>query len=972
MKWKGVSVRCAGVLVPILLCALQLCAGVNYSIDEHGLLTVVSDGGATFALAGDDIVIETDAATFRLSELPMRRLADGRFRFSDARATVALAYAPVKDAPFLKRSLELSFARPTVLRRISRRLPTGGAAFLYHTFWNASAAVFLRQDGIGVACGFENPYCALSGGRVSFEPSLELAAGEAFTCDADFTGVYRLSGKTVRPELNASPIRRGGRCHPRYRNPDEGVALDRAEITAMNAYVRDYCSVREKSFQLTSYQFFSDLPQRPTTAEQRDAYFRNLDGIAALGGDSVILNPLCRNSVPNGDPNSVWGLFPAESMAEEIRDHAAKLGLKVGVYMGTAGTGPSGNSSMISFAPNAAWKKVDRAGASSGENCLASDAFIDWYVSVQTNTIAKYALDIWNWDPGPGNGFYCHAKGHGHLPGKGAYKGFRNALKVMKALRDFKPGLYYQGFHGLKEYGTWGFKYIDQHEAYWENDVYDKMPVFADLSADRQTADGIRFQSRWDHDFRFLSPVLNHGLAHRMAQSCYMSLTDFDLAFDGCGWQYALLSAIAAGGPVTLPILPRDVDAVPGYRAFYARWIAWARDHFDWMTVPVGATPYCGAPDGFAKFKDGECFVFMFNPYPYPLDAHVALDAGIGILKEGPIAVSRVYPAPASLPSAKRGETLSFAVPDYGCVVLRLGARHSLEEAPRTPSLPRTLALTGAGDRRTARFTGSPAMQSQLRTYAGLVSDRSKAAVDGYLSRWGRINGVWTRPDRLWLWIVPDRLDGTEGFEATLNGRRIALARDRIDVQGNRIDTLWFADVTEAVDFGGENTLVLKGEAADLDGLTAYLHYPRPETESVPAAVRRAPQGPFSAPTLDARVRVLSAELNGGSNLMRPERENVLTVRVNTPDAETAGVYASVPISIGATGNELRADMALESRGCGVWEKRFPSGSRISLIVDDDKITCWAVTTGRTESASYTLPFEWLLTDKNPPVNGQL
>jgi len=934
---------------------------LTYSLDGRGLLSSVSDGRTAFDLTGDDLVVETDWATYRLAAMPVKRL-DGRcFRYSSPEAEITLSYDLVRGAPFVRRTMDMVFRRPTVLRRITRPLPPGGTAFLYHVFWNASAAAFVRAGDRGLACGFENPYCALDGRALSFEPALMLAAGETFSCDVDFTGVYRLSGEIVRPELNASPIRRGGRCHPRYRNPDEGLALDRAEIAVLNAYMRDYCAVDEKSFRLTSYQFFSNLSQRPATAEAREAYLRNLRGIAALGGDSAILNPLCHNSIPNADPNSFWGFFPEGSIAAEIRAYAAKLGLRTGIYMGTAGTGACGNSSMISYADVTAWKKIDRAGASSGENCLACDAFVDWYVRVQTNTIARYDLDIWNWDPGPGNGFYCHAKDHGHLPGKGAYKGYRNALKVMKALRDFKPSLYYQGFHGLKEYGTWGFKYMDQQEAYWENDVYDKMPVFADLSADRQTADGIRFQSRWDHDFRFLPPALNHGLAHRMVQACYMGLADFDLAFDGCGWQYALLSAIAAGGPVTLPILPRDVDAVPGYRAFYARWIAWAREHFDWMTVPVGATPYCGAPDGFAKFKDGEAFVFMFNPYPYPLAAQVTPDAALGLGGEEQVVVSRVYPAPAALGYATRGKDFNFVVPDYGCVVLRFGPGTSVDAAPQTPPLPRTLTLVGTGGERTARFVGLPAMRKALTTYAALVTDRSRAAVDDYLARRGRINGVWTRPDRLWLWIVPDELGGGEDFAVTLNGRPLTLTRDRIDVQGNRIDTLWFADVTDVVDFGGENALVMKGNAADLDGLTAYLHYPRPETESVPSAVRRAPQGPFAAPVQDAHVKVLSAELNGGCDLMRPESENVLTVRVNTPDAETVGVYASVPISIGATGNELRTDMALDRKGDGVWEKRFSSGGRLSLIVDDRQITCWAVTTNRTESASFVLPFEWLL-----------
>ena len=944
-------------LVLLVFASARFVWPADCELDAHGLLTSVSDGALSVSVK-DDLVVETTNAVYRISQLAAEKTGAGHYRYRGADASFELVYSSVSGAPFVKRTLTMRFAGPTVLVRVSRDLPTGGAAFLYHTFWNASAAAFLRQDGVGVACGFENPYCALSGGRVSFEPSMELSAGEAFACDADFTGVYALSGERVRPELNASILLRNGRYHPRYRNPDEGIALDRAEIAAMNGYMRDYCAVDAKPFYLTSYQFFSNLAQRPSSAEQRDAYLRNLDGIAALGGDAVILNPLCNNSVPNAEPSSCWGLFPPNSYAAEIRAHAAALGLKTGIYMGTAGTGVHGNSTIIPYANVTAWKKVDLAGASSGENCLACDAFMDWYVAVQTNTIARYALDIWNWDPGPGNGFFCHMSGHGHLPGKGAYKGFRNALRVMKALRDFKPGLYYQGFHGLKEYGSWGFKYMDQHEAFWENDNYDKTPVFADLAADRQTADGIRFQSRWNHDFRFLPPAINHGLAHRMAQACYRPAQDVDLLIDGCGWQYALLSAIAAGGAVTLPIVPRDVSVIPGYKAFYAKWIGWARSHFDWQTAPIGATPYCGGPDGFVKFKDGKCYVFMFNPYPYPLGATVKLDDRVGLSGSGDVSVMRLYPAAASLGRTAKGGDYVLTVPDYGCVVLGFGTSDAVVPAAVTPALPRTLPLTdGAGCRR-ATFAGSADLRKALATYAPVMTDAAKAAAQDYVSKYNRVNGVWTRPDRLWLWIVPDVLNQASSFSVTLNGRSVTLSRDNLF----GVKTLWFADITDLADLDGANELVLAGNAANL---TAYLHYPRPETEAIPSAVRTAPSGRFVAPVLDDTLKIQSVELNDGLNVMRPNRENVLRVKLNAADDRIAGVYASTPISLGTPGDALRANMVLDRKGNGVWERRFTTLGRLQLIVDDDKITCWAVTTGHTESASFTLPFEWLLTNKN-------
>jgi hypothetical protein len=52
--------------------------------------------------------------------------------------------------------------------------------------------------------------------------------------------------------------------------------------------------------------------------------------------------------------------------------------------------------------------------------------------------------------------------------------------------------------------------------------------------------------------------------------------------------------------------------------------------------------------------------------------------------------------------------------------------------------------------------------------------------------------------------------------------------------------------------------------------------------------------------------------------------------------------------------------MALEYRN-GVWFKKFRSGKRIHLIIDDFKISVWAVTKDQKESRTYCLPIEWKL-----------
>ena len=145
------------------------------------------------------------------------------------------------------------------------------------------------------------------------------------------------------------------------------------------------------------------------------------------------------------------------------------------------------NSSLQNYADVDIWKKIDIKGKKSRENCICSEDFYNWYLTVTKNTIKKYNLSLWCWDPGPGNGFFCFSKEHGHIPGKGNYLGFRNAVRIMKDLKEEFPDLYIQGFYGCKEYGLWGFKYIDQHEGYWEYDIDYMNPIFQDVSADRLT-----------------------------------------------------------------------------------------------------------------------------------------------------------------------------------------------------------------------------------------------------------------------------------------------------------------------------------------------------------------------------------------------------------------------------------------------------------------------------------------------------
>ena len=152
-----------------------------------------------------------------------------------------------------------------------------------------------------------------------------------------------------------------------------------------------------------------------------------------------------------------------------------------------------------------------------------------------------------------------------------------------------------------------------------------------------------------------------------------------------------------------------------------------------------------------------------------------------------------------------------------------------------------------------------------------------------------------------------------------------------------------------------DNQITLDG----FDEGDVYLHYPKRNNEKIPSYGEKYEEQDYYAPIIDDEIEILSASVND-NNIITQCSENILSVEVNMPFDKLEGVYASVPISIGDTDNELKRDMVLEYKD-GIWSKKFKSGERIHLIIDDYKISIWAVTKDKKESKSYHLSIEWLL-----------
>ena len=86
-----------------------------------------------------------------------------------------------------------------------------------------------------------------------FEPALILKAGEGYTSEPQFMGVYKKSGVMIEDT---------GRDFRYNANASGYKPLDRNETRAMRAFALDYLAPAQKQFLNINYQFFHPLPHR--------------------------------------------------------------------------------------------------------------------------------------------------------------------------------------------------------------------------------------------------------------------------------------------------------------------------------------------------------------------------------------------------------------------------------------------------------------------------------------------------------------------------------------------------------------------------------------------------------------------------------------------------------------------------------------------------------------------------------------
>ena len=142
---------------------------------------------------------------------------------------MSLIYTLGPENAFFRRCLKITHQTPLRLKN----LVLGNTVFAkparetvhYVTFIAAPTVDFIRHEKGGLFTGIENPYFKADfseqGVCLSFEPALILKAGEGYTSEAQFMGVYRKSGimledsgREFRYDANGSGYKPLDRANP--------------------------------------------------------------------------------------------------------------------------------------------------------------------------------------------------------------------------------------------------------------------------------------------------------------------------------------------------------------------------------------------------------------------------------------------------------------------------------------------------------------------------------------------------------------------------------------------------------------------------------------------------------------------------------------------------------------------------------------------------------------------------------------
>jgi len=638
--------------------------------------------GQTHHLRQDGGLIETDRGCVDLSCLELGLVSRGKdycqFSASALGMKVTRSYVIRADRAYIDRKLYIKNESdaPIVVTKVRDcdlqfAAPFVSVAFhddnmdandpLSYTYmerdspvtYRTSINVFMRGDRGGLYAGLKYPYFQpeLANDRValSYVTNYRLRPGETVDLPTMFCGVYRKTGYACRKELSWTP-----RILSRAQEE-----LDLGEVRAMQKVMRDHlpkepCPKPGYFIWLNSYWVYDTTLGGKGVTPMDSAMARSYRDLADQVKKSKCIDLMCLAHVwcgwaryieacPEIDAIAGDAVFPHNSYIDSIFAHARSIDLPMSSYCEPTALVRRYRSDRPDWRIRHSAESPDTL----VQNCHANPAYEDWFYRVICRAIDSCGLSGWAWDhQWVRKPMVCHATAHGHEPGNCDFQQYRNVTGLITRLRQRYPNQFMEVYWGLKEAGPWALRGLNSMENAYENG--------APAPPGCTTADDLRFQHWFNHNYRFIPT--------------YMNLAQVNFGREANGHLYSLLSCLNASTHASLcdwkPFAnDAEADQVFAQMRYWKQWatahMAYLEDRVDLFGMPCRT----GGIDGTAHVIGDKGFIFAFNPTSGVCYGSVPLSEMIGLTRGSKYSIDEISTRiPVRLGVYRRGEQARFGI----------------------------------------------------------------------------------------------------------------------------------------------------------------------------------------------------------------------------------------------------------------------------------------------------------------------
>lgn len=675
------------ILFTVLSCAFALLASVaspasdqivlrsdaitvTISTKTAGVVSIDNNASdESHPVRADSCRIETDGGVVDLGSAKWKTAAADRrsctFVTQANGLYVTRVYTIYPGRGYFDRSLTVSNrgGSAVLLKRITDADLEFASSFLsadYHTDntdYANSVNVFLRAPRGTLCVGLTYPYFTSHSTRthasLSYEPNYRLKPGETLDLPTAFCAASERTGYKLRKQIDT--------IKPRILTTAQEI-MDIAEAGAMQRVVEDY--VRQEPLPAPGYVVALDAwwalnsLDRKMGEKEVESYNGVISKVKQAGCIDLLLPAACWIGIQQFAQESpeICGIgddavFPINPYVRTVVDRIKAAGLLTACYC--QGNIPQGGGYR---ADKPEWKIEP----GSGYNCHANPEYEDWFYRLISNTIDTCGLSRFSWDYNwmRERPVVCNNTRHGHEPGNVEFAQYRNVTSVVQRLRKRYPNIQLCAFWGLKEGNPWSLKGISSQENFYENHSAAYNPP--DLSS----ADDLRFQHWYNHNYRFLPT--------------YTNMAQINFAKEAKGNLYSILSCLSASTHASVCDwvqfdTQEEADKIFGPLRY---WKKWASEHYSFLRDRVdlfGQPCRKDGIDGTAHILGDRGFIFIFNPTSGAHWGSIPLNELIGLEKGARYSLDEISTGqPKRMAVLSRGDALLFQIQPNSAMLVEL------------------------------------------------------------------------------------------------------------------------------------------------------------------------------------------------------------------------------------------------------------------------------------------------------------